>query len=149
MNLLQRTVGAIFSLFIVFVLTGCDVPKKEFTSAEIGVNDISFQVQVADTPRERAKGLSGRESLAEEEGMLFVYEEAGRYSFWMKGMQFPLDFIWIKGDRVVDLDRNVLPGEVQLPKTISPKVKVDKVLEVKAGSIEEYNIEVGDRIRSF
>jgi hypothetical protein len=139
----------ILFVFFLLILSGCGLLENNTGSAELRIGDGVFQVEVAGTPREKAIGLSGRDGLAEDAGMLFVYEEADRYSFWMKDMNFPLDFIWINGDRVVDLDKNITPENVQPPKTISPKVKADKVLEVEAGSVEKYNIETGDRVQLF
>ena len=46
-------------------------------------------------PEERSQGLSGRPNLAAGTGMLFVFEQAGSYAFWMKDMRFPLDMVWI------------------------------------------------------
>jgi uncharacterized membrane protein (UPF0127 family) len=56
---------------------------------------VRLSVEVADTPAERGRGLSGREMLPENSGMLFVFDTPGRYGFWMYGMKFPLDIIWI------------------------------------------------------
>ncbi len=142
------TITMLFVLFLL-ILSGCGLLENNTGSAELRIGGGVFQVEVAGTPGEKVTGLSGRDGLAEDAGMLFVYEEADRYSFWMKDMNFPLDFIWINEDRVVDLDKNITPEDVQPPKAISPKVKADKVLEVKAGSIEKYNIETGDRVQLF
>ena len=46
------------------------------------------------------QGLSERQSLAEDKGMLFLFEKPDHYAFWMKGMEFPLDIIFINGDKI-------------------------------------------------
>lgn len=107
-----------------------------------------IKIEVAKNNDEKAKGLGGRESLAEENGMLFVYDVKLKPRFWMKGMRIPLDFIWIDGDKVVDLLANVPPpqegqSDATLP-LYSSVVEVDKVLEVNAGFISKNNITVGD-----
>ncbi|MDD5590195.1 MAG: DUF192 domain-containing protein [Candidatus Portnoybacteria bacterium] len=109
----------------------------------------SIAVKFADDPRERARGLSGRDSLDQNQGMLFIFEKPDLYGFWMKDMKFPLDFIWISGNKITDLSENIpYPREnsyLNLPK-YQPKEPVDKVLEINAGLVEKYGIKIGDEI---
>lgn len=107
------------------------------------VGQSGVAVEVRDTEEGRSQGLSGREKLAEGEGMLFVFDQPGIYGFWMKGMKFPLDFVWIQGDEVVDLTENVSVGATDL----KPKEPVDKVLEVNSGWVKQNNVRVGDKIK--
>lgn len=58
-----------------------------------------IRVDIADTVVTRTQGLSGRTSLAETDGMLFVFENADRYGFWMKDMNFAIDIIWIDPEK--------------------------------------------------
>jgi len=76
--------------------------------------------------------------------MLFLFDKSGRYAFWMKDMKFPLDFIWIAGDKVVDIDENIPPD---YSGTLKPETPVDKVLEINAGVCEKYGIKKGDEVR--
>ena len=82
--------------------------------------------------------------------MLFVFDEKKIYTFWMKGMLIPLDFIWIDGDKIVDVSENI-PAPINggddgsLP-LISPKLPVDKVIEVGAGTVRRLNIPEGNKI---
>lgn len=117
---------------------------------QLKINDSLINVEVANTQESRTQGLGGRESLASNSGMLFEFEKSGKYGFWMKGMLFPLDFIWINGNKVVDLLPNVAPPSPnQDPSTLpifEPVVEVDKVLEVNSGFIMDHNIKVGDEV---
>jgi hypothetical protein len=82
--------------------------------------------------------------------MLFVFDTEGYYSFWMKGMKFPLDFVWINNDKVVQIDKKVSPPLGKSPIiTVNPNFKVDKVLEINAGEVEANNIKVGDKIEFY
>lgn len=99
--------------------------------------------EVVRTPEKRAKGLSGRESLEDGEGMLFVFDTPSKLTFWMKGMNFPLDFIWIRGNEIRDLSPNV---PVDYPGLLHTREEVDKVLEVNVGFVDEYSIHIGDSI---
>ena len=115
------------------------------------INGASLKVEIADTPQERSKGLGGREALASGSGMLFVFAKADKYSFWMKGVKFPLDFIYIKEGKVVDIIQNVPPpkeGEKDenLP-IYQPKLAVDEVLEVAAGTVKNLDIKEGDTVK--
>ncbi len=118
----------------------------------IQINGIKLNVEIADTKEKRTKGLSGRDNLASDSGMLFIFPDTSQYSFWMKGLSFPLDFVWIKGDKVVGILENVPPqasgqADSSLP-IYQPNIAVDKVLEVGAGVIRRLDIKVGDSIIS-
>lgn len=123
--------------------------QPKFSNLEI--NGSTIKVEVADTAAKRSKGLGGRMSLGENEGMLFVFEKADKYPFWMKGLKFPLDFVWIADDKVVDILENVTPpppGQTDSSLPIySSKVDADKVLEVNGGVVTKLNIKVGDTVK--
>ncbi|MCL6647521.1 MAG: DUF192 domain-containing protein, partial [Chloroflexi bacterium] len=68
--------------------------------AQVEVGGTVVWARLALTPEQRTQGLSGVERLDPDEGMLFVYPVKGRYPFWMRGMLFPLDMLWIDDDRV-------------------------------------------------
>lgn len=112
-------------------------------SAKAVIHGYTIYLELAVTNTEKERGLGYRDSLPAERGMLFVYQNKDRYGFWMKGMRFPLDFIWITDDKVVDLSQNV---GINAP-PFSPRVPVDKVLEVNAGVIQSLGIHVGDTVQ--
>lgn len=129
------------------MVCGCvqnsDLPTPDLSIIEVGGQE--FEVEIPQTQAAQVRGLAGRESLADNKGMLFIFEPAQIASFWMKGMLIPLDFVWIREGRVIRVDKNIKPGDYQPPKSLIPTEKVDKVLELKAGAIDKYNIEVGDK----
>src|SRR5574341_1002590 len=70
------------------------------------------QAYVANTDAKRQKGLSGRESLGDNQGMLFVFEKPDTQpSFWMKDMKIAIDILWIDNDQIVQIDKNVQPPQ--------------------------------------
>ncbi len=82
--------------------------------------------------------------------MLFINAEPDPQSFWMKGMRFCLDIIWIEGDRVVGAAESVCPEaagtpDSDLPSYVSPE-PVRYVLEVPAGWMEENGVEAGSEV---
>ena len=116
-------------------------------AGNLSVGKTRIAVETAATAWQRARGLSGRAGLDQDSGMLFLYQTPARHGFWMKGMKFPLDFIWVSGDRVVEITENVpapKPGEA--PLKLTPKVEVDKVLEVGSGFAAKHQIKVGDKV---
>ncbi len=115
---------------------------------KLTLRDQTFSIELAVTPQEKQRGLGYRDSLAHNSGMLFVYDHPERYGFWMRGMRFPLDFIWINGLVVVDLTPNVEAPANGMPLiSLQPKSPVDKVLEVNAGTIDRLGIQIGDSIK--
>lgn len=126
-------------------------PKPTSTdSGQVVINDYIFNVEVSDDASERGKGLGGKESLASDSGMLFLFPKADKYPFWMKGLRFSLDFIYISNNEVVDIIKNAMPPtegqpDDQLPIYV-PAVPVDRVLEVNGGVIDNLNIRIGDKV---
>ena len=122
------------------------IPK----SSTLLINNNQINIDVADNQSKRALGLSGRESLATDSGMLFLFDTPKKYQFWMKGMKFPLDFIWIRNKKVVDvLEKIPSPTEEQKDETLpvyESIVDIDSVLEVNSGYVNAHNIKVGDSI---
>ncbi len=126
-------------------------PPTAAQRTTVRIDGLTIQAEVARTAQERAQGLSGRPSLPDDGGMLFVFAEEGRPGFWMRGMRFPLDFIWISRDRrVVDLMEDVPPPEPGVPDAELPRYQpvepVLYVLEVNAGVVREFGIQVGDMV---
>lgn len=117
------------------------LPTKTLT-----IRDISFMVEIADTELTRMRGLSGRESLGEREGMLFIFPSPAKYSFWMKGMKFPLDFVWIRDGVVADITANVDSATSSILASFAPKEPVNWVLEVPAVTVENNHLQIGDQV---
>ena len=112
--------------------------------AQIDIGGVRLKVQIADTPALRERGLSGRESLAPFDGMLFVFTEPS--TLWMKGMLFPIDIIWISAPnwQVADITENAEPQSY--PKRFQSKSIAAYAVEVPAGFARQHNIGIGDRV---
>ena len=122
---------------------------KDYERTTVTIRNRTFEVDIADTVTKQVQGLSGRPSLGENEGMLFIFSGTSDRAFWMKDMNFPIDMIWIKGDRVAGFTANAMPEpeksvfSLTLYKSPEP---VDKVLEVPAGTAQKLQINVGDTV---
>jgi hypothetical protein len=118
---------------------------------QLTIGKTSVEIDIADTPALREQGLSGRERLGANEGMLFIFENPAIYSFWMIDMKFPLDMIWISEEKkVVATTKNVpfpVPGtsNAQLP-IYNPPSPVQYILEVNAGFADRNGINIGDSV---
>lgn len=136
--------------FFTTFLQGPGISSTTTNTSVVKIGTNVIKVEIADTPDKRIKGLSGRESIASDSGMLFIFQKPDKYEFWMKDMRFALDFIWINGNSVMDLLKNIPPpAPDQSIDTIphyAPVNDVDKVLEVSSGYIDTHHISVGDKV---
>lgn len=114
-------------------------------SVRIRIAGDVLYVELATTPAQLAKGLSGRDSLPADHGMLFVFETEDYWSFWMHEMRFPLDIIWFNsGKQAVFLEQDLQPCGNDTCPTFSPTVRAMYVLEVNAGFVAAHQISPGD-----
>lgn len=121
-------------------------PSVVKQSMKIGSADLL--VEVRRTAEEQGLGLSWRTSMGQDEGMVFVYAAPQKVMYWMRGMQFPLDFLWVRQGKVVELTSRVpFPTKDDpVPRTLVPTEVVDMVIEVNAGWIEAHGIKTGDEV---
>ena len=148
---LERVVAALM-VALTAALGGLDCGTGDDPgSAMAVVGGARFEIEVVHTPADRARGLSERDGLPTTGGMLFVFESGRASSFWMKGMRFPLDFIWIGEDcTVVDTTTDVPPpdagaADADLPRYDSA-LPAAYTLEVNAGMVRELGIRIGDAV---
>ena len=117
---------------------------------EVRFDAVIVRVELAQTAEERARGLGGHAPLGADEGMLFVFPEPGRHSFWMKGMTFALDIIWIQDEQVVYVLPDVPPPRPGTPDSelpiYTPPAAANYVLEVPAGFAARWGIQAGSRV---
>lgn len=116
----------------------------------IRVGNISLKIEVARTPAAIEQGLSDRNEIGSD-GMLFVLSSKTIPAFWMKDMRFPLDFVWIDGNIVVDITEHVSnPAPNTQKKDLPlyrPKQAVTHVLELPDGAVNRYTLKIGDAVQ--
>jgi hypothetical protein len=111
---------------------------------ESGGKSHVVQVELADTPEKRERGMMFRKELADGKGMLFIFDEEGEHSFWMKDTLIPLDMIFVdSAGRVTGVVARARPL------TLEPRIGGTSrmVLEVPGGWAAEHGVRVGDRMR--
>lgn len=103
-----------------------------------------FNVELAVTEEERAKGLMFRQELDPDAGMLFLYNQDQAVTFWMKDTPLPLDMIFIASDgKITQIVRHAEPYSENL---IPSNTYIRGVLEVNAGTADRFNIAPGDHV---
>ena len=116
-------------------------------SHSLQIGNVNLMVEIAATPAQMEQGLSDRNSMDENQGMLFDFgQQPSGTPFWMKDMKFDLDIIWVKDGKIVQISPQV-SHELGSRNIISSAEAVDKVLEINAGVSEKLGLEVGDEIR--
>lgn len=117
------------------------------TGSMIIAGRVNLTVELARTPEQHIRGLSGRPGLKSGQGMLFVYDRPQPVSIWMKDMRFPLDIVWIRDGRIVKIEKNAPPLTPTGPERIYT-ASADLVLEVPAGFADRKRIRVGDTVQA-
>jgi uncharacterized membrane protein (UPF0127 family) len=129
------------------------VAPAQLQTAEITVGGVPLTVELAYQPADRALGLGYREGLAAGTGMLFLFEGPAPQSFWMRGMQFCIDIIWIENGVIQGAAESVCPdppatADADLRSYISP-VPVSYVLEVPAGWLDANGLGAGTPVEGL
>lgn len=129
---------------------GCDeriAPDGAAYSHQVTIRGRHIPVELALTPAEQARGLSNRDALAPGTGMIFPYARPEIQAFWMAGMRFDIDIVWIRDGRIVHLESDV-PHDVPGPLPVyRPSEPADLVLEVAAGTARRLGWRPGDAVQ--
>ena len=116
------------------LLAGCAQTRSTLT-----ISDDTFNVYVADSAAERSQGLGEIEHLASDEGMVFVFPTSAQQTFWMKGVEYPIDIVWVDDSQVLGWV-TATPGNL----TLYPSPgEVNMVLELPAGTAKDIGLTVG------
>jgi uncharacterized membrane protein (UPF0127 family) len=124
------------------LLEDVETPFNEKCVMNITNNDgetISVDCEVPTTPEEKITGLMNRDSLDKNSGMFYDYVGGG---FWMDNVKFPIEMIFIDGDKIVDIKK----AKAYDKTSIRPSVEANSNLEVNDGFCEDNNISIGNTI---
>lgn len=114
------------------------------------IADDRVQLEITQTTKQRERGLSGRTSLGDADGLLFIFPEVDRHGIWMKEMLFPIDIIWVADQKIVDIAPRVPlppPGTPESELTVYyPRAAANWVIEVPAGTAERRGWKIGDLV---
>lgn len=126
------------------------ISAKPDGSLKVTSGKLEINAEISSNLNTRKKGLGKRDYLDIDGGMLFVFEQSGEYSIWMKDMKFAIDIIWIDDKKtIIDIAENVppQPGKNDKELTIyNPSGTAKYILEISPGLIKLNDIKVGDQI---
>lgn len=135
--------GSTTALEPVKLMDGFDRARLKIVPAS-GGEPTEIRIYVAKTPQQHAQGLMNVRSMETHEGMLFIYSRVAPVTMWMKNTYIPLDMVFADSrGRVVHMHAGAKPHDTAV---ISSVEKAALVLELNAGSIERFSINVGDRL---
>ncbi len=121
----------------------CSVGHASQVNVEI--DDLVITAQIACSDEEQERGLSGQERLALGTGMLFPFPDDAPHFMWMKGMEFPLDMLWISSDgTIVHVEEYISPDT--FPASFSSPTPSRLVLEINAGIISSSGVSIGKKV---
>lgn len=142
----------IFFIIIFFIVAGFLWLSQgsNWSEARIKLGGNRLHVLVAETQYQQKKGLGGRSSLKDYDGMLFQFFPAYRVPMVMRNMKFPIDIVWLYDGKVVDIEKNVQPEPNKEGGSLTeyqPDKKANIVIELKSGLVDKYNIKPGDKLK--
>lgn len=155
-NIIWKTALVIAVFFITFTSTNILINSwKNIINSEqlqnfisggkfLVIGDAKLKILLANTEEKRILGLSGKDHLDPDQGMLFMFGENGNHGMWMKDMKFSVDIVWLDGKfQVVDFVSDVAPESY--PNVFKPKKPAKYVLEVNSGFIKANGIKIDDQ----
>lgn len=150
-NKIIIAIGIILVIFITFIFMqfnpfGKSASTADKPAATVTIKNQTFNVLIAKTEEEKQKGLSGREALPQDQGMVFLFEEPSIHSFWMKDMKFPIDIIFINENKIVSIIENAKPDNSENRPLYQPTAPSNTVFEINAGLAKKYNFKPGDTV---
>ncbi len=121
-------------IFLVGIITYFFVLSQKPKHRNLLMDGKEYTLEIADTPSKREKGLMEREKLADNEGMLFIFPQEAKHSFWMYKTLIPLKMIWLDSNwEIVHVEKNVPPCREENPlrcPTYAPPRPARYVVEV-------------------
>ena len=121
--------------------------KKDTSSyKKIIIGNVVVKAEIAALLTEKQKGLSSRNFMRKNSGMLFIFSQPDFYPFWMKDMKFPIDIIWLDENlQIINIEKNITPDT--FPKKFMPQLPAKYVLEVNGGWSDKNEVKKGVNIK--
>lgn len=111
------------------------IDNAKYKKTTLKIDGVDFEIFIADNAALQEQGLSGWTSLQSSQGMLFVFNKDGKYPFWMKDMNFPIDIVWLDSTyNIVHIEKDLAPSTY--PNSFSSNLPARYVLELPANTIK-------------
>ena len=135
----------IFVLGIAIILGGIYFWVDSADRGSLGFGNRSLKIEEVSSTEDKQLGLGGRQRIADDYGMLFVFQDSGKHCFWMKDMHFPIDILWLdESKKVIYIAAHVPPES--FPASFCPDKDAIYVLEVQAGLAAKSGVDVGSQL---
>jgi uncharacterized protein len=139
-----NTSSLLLALSTVLLSTACQAQPKVTISTKEG-RELTFEVEIADTPVKRELGFQYRRELAANHGMIFLFSAEAEHPFWMKNTPISLDMLFINNDRkIVGIVEEAVPFSLESRSVPAPS---RFVLEINGGLSRRYGFKPGDSVR--
>lgn len=141
---LARKRSIFIGLLAIVIFAGGILYQQQYDANRVHIKNHSFSKEVADTDESRALGLSGRNTIASDVAMVFVFDDQDMRCFWMKDMKFSIDIVWLNADRkVVAIEPAIAPDSYP---TNYCHDDTQYVVELHAGTTHKLGLKPGDAL---
>ncbi len=135
-----------FILVVLFFIFFFLFSSQKMETRKIKIHDTVLTAWLARNQEEQMRGLSIVSELQDNQAMLFIFPKEDHHSFWMKDMQFPIDIVWIDGEKkILFIKEYAQPSDY--PEVYQPDVLSKYVLEVPAGFVQKHQLQRGDSLQ--
>lgn len=136
------------ALLLLAALTGRAFAADASKTVVTAPSGARFTAEIFDTPESRQRGLMFRESMKPDGAALFIFDQPGRWGFWMKNCRFAIDIIWLDPQRrVVDVKPKAPPCSDLYCPVYAPSRDASYVVEFPAGTADRTGIVPGAKLR--
>ena len=136
--------GLIGILAVIFIFIGISGCKNYSSKNTVVINNQKIKVEIIKSGNKTKNGLKIEKSLAANSGKLFLFQKKGDYAFNTKDLKFPIDLVFISGDQVIGVIKNLrLSNENGYAPEYFPSEPIDKALSLKSGEAEKFGIKRG------
>lgn len=145
---MRRSFLIVLAAAFALSFVGLAVSQRMLGRATAVIGGARVAVDVARSMPTITAGLSGRDRLSADSGMLFIFPFPARHAMWMKGMQFAIDIVWMRDGKIVDIAPNLQPAppDDRNPPSYEPRLDADAVLELPAGFSAAHGLKIGDAV---
>jgi uncharacterized protein len=130
---------------------GCNSTKTVdpfgLRTVNLTVGGLSLKAEIAEDDQSREMGLMFRDSLPEDHGMLFIFDQPHQASFWMKNTRIPLSIAFLENDRVISEEKSMRPYDETLIQSRSDKIRY--AIEVNAGWFDRHQVKPGTKVEGI
>jgi hypothetical protein len=142
-NIILSSLLILVLFLIIYFIFFRVVPLKKVS---FNLNNTNYEIEIAKTISQKSKGLSNRQNLCSNCGMLFVFGFETKLPFWMKDTNIPLDMIWLdKNGKIVEIKNANETNNSQ--KIYQNQIPAQYVLELNINDSQKLNLKIGDIIQ--